>query len=41
MIELTEEMMIAGSVCHALELGSDRLMFNPNIDCGEPNEEPK
>lgn len=40
-IRTDEELMIARSVCHALELGSDRLMFNPNVACGEQNDESK
>lgn len=40
-IHTDEELMIACSVCHALELGSDRLMFNPNVACREQIDEPK
>jgi acetate kinase len=43
-IRTDEELMIARSVCHALELGSDRMMSNPNAiyeTSSEQSNEPK
>jgi acetate kinase len=43
-IHTDEELMIARSVCHVLELGSGELLSNPNMiceACGEQDNEPK